>query len=253
MRNTSKNISTATVQNDMVEIKDTSKENMISNIPHFRENAAWWRRLIGWIIDVLPLLILAMATALEYRDPRLQQFYFVWFYILYYTSYCIILEGIFSCTLGKLMTGTIVLDSETFDKPPFGQILVRSFARHIPFDIFSFIALKPRGWHDSISNTMVTTVKSRNLDKNGSVEIDLESGNNFQKRMNKLKKSKKGVYRLIITLSIILPLIISTIAESLARYSYGETFLGVLVLTLFIYWTIVCIGLWIYEGFEEKN
>jgi len=212
------------------------------------QKAEWWRRLIGWLIDALPIMILSMAIAQENREPEMQQVYFVLFYI----PYCIILEGIFNRTLGKLVTGTIVISSRTFEKPSFGQILGRSFSRLIPFDGLSFISSNPRGWHDSIPNTMVTTIKSIRIYTTGTTKIDYSSANFLQKRILKLKSLKKGIYRIIITLSIFLPLIVAIIAESNARYSDGETFFGVLILSLVIYWILVFVGLWIYEGFEDE-
>lgn len=131
------------------------------------ERAEWWRRLLGWLIDFFPIWILSIAR------PDMQLVFFV----LIYIPYCIILEGVFNRTLGKLITGTVVISSKTFEKPSFGQILGRSFSRLIPFDGLSFISGKPRGWHDSIPNTLVTTVKSKRIYKTGSVEINYAEGN----------------------------------------------------------------------------
>ncbi|WP_163378466.1 RDD family protein [Cyclobacterium sp. SYSU L10401] len=212
------------------------------------KKAEWWRRLIGWFIDALPIMMLSTAIAQENREPEMQQFYFVMIYVFY----CIILEGLFHRTLGKLVTGTIVINSRTFEKPSFGQVLGRSFSKLIPFDALSFLSRKPRGWHDSIPNTMVTTIKSRRIYKTGSTKVDYSSANFLQKRIIKLKSRKKGVFRLIITLSIFLPLVTSIIAERNDSSSDGEVFFGVLILGLVIYWIVVFVGLWIYEGFEEQ-
>lgn len=72
--------------------------------------------------------------------------------------YYLISEAVFGRTLGKLITGTKVIDSNG-NKPSFQKILIRTFARLIPFEQFSFLANDARGWHDSLSGTWV--VKAR--------------------------------------------------------------------------------------------
>lgn len=69
-------------------------------------------------------------------------------------AYYVIFEGLTGRTLGKLITGTKVVN-ERGEKPSFGQILGRSFSRFIPFDALSFFADDGRGWHDSVPGTYV--------------------------------------------------------------------------------------------------
>ncbi len=68
--------------------------------------------------------------------------------------YYIVLESTTGRTMGKLLTKTRVV---TLDggKPSTGQILGRSFARFIPFEVFSFLGEEGIGWHDSLSKTRV--------------------------------------------------------------------------------------------------
>ena len=69
--------------------------------------------------------------------------------------YFIVMEGIFGVTIGKLLTGTRVVNAKG-GKPSFGQIVGRSFARMIPFEPFSFLfGDNTTGWHDSLSGTRV--------------------------------------------------------------------------------------------------
>ncbi len=68
--------------------------------------------------------------------------------------YYIGLESLFGRTVGKLVTGTIVVN-ELGSKASFGQIIGRSFARLIPFEAFSFLGSTGRGWHDSLPKTYV--------------------------------------------------------------------------------------------------
>ena len=76
--------------------------------------------------------------------------------IFYYTF----TEALFGRTLGKFITGTIVVD-ENGERPSFGTIFKRTLCRLIPFDALSFLG--NRGWHDSISDTYVANKKD--LDK----------------------------------------------------------------------------------------
>jgi uncharacterized RDD family membrane protein YckC len=73
--------------------------------------------------------------------------------------YYIAMEATFGQTLGKMITRTTVVN-EDGNKPSFGQVLGRSFARLIPFEPLS-VLLKgnARGWHDSLPGTYV--VKKR--------------------------------------------------------------------------------------------
>jgi uncharacterized RDD family membrane protein YckC len=70
------------------------------------------------------------------------------------TGYYAVSEGLSGRTLGKLVTGTWVVD-ESGGKPTFWQILGRSAARSIPFEPFSFFGAEPTGWHDRLSETRV--------------------------------------------------------------------------------------------------
>jgi len=71
--------------------------------------------------------------------------------------YYIVLEGIFNCSIGKYLTGTMIVD-EHGRKPSFAKILGRTLCRYIPFEAFSFFGKNPRGWHDSMSGTFVVKV-----------------------------------------------------------------------------------------------
>ena len=77
---------------------------------------------------------------------------------LFLFVYYIVFESFSQRTLGKYITGTMVV-MEDGTKPIFKVILLRSLCRMIPFDPFSFLSDKPRGWHDSLVNTYVVNVK----------------------------------------------------------------------------------------------
>jgi len=70
---------------------------------------------------------------------------------IYYTLF----EGFTGRTIGKFITQTKIAVKEEATKPSFQNCLLRSVGRFIPFEFFSFFSLRPIGWHDAISNTIV--------------------------------------------------------------------------------------------------
>ncbi len=75
-----------------------------------------------------------------------------------FLAYYFVLEAATGRTLGKLITGTKVVDQHG-NTPTLGQIAGRTLCRLIPFEAFSFFGTPTRGWHDSIPKTFV--VKTR--------------------------------------------------------------------------------------------
>ncbi|HEY0062282.1 MAG TPA: RDD family protein [Telluria sp.] len=69
-----------------------------------------------------------------------------------YIVYFVFFESIWGRTPAKFILGTKVVTDDG-GKPGFGTILKRTFCRFIPFEPFSFFG--ERGWHDSISDTVV--------------------------------------------------------------------------------------------------
>ena len=76
-------------------------------------------------------------------------------FIIYFSQ-----EFIFGKTLGKLFTGTHVVDIDG-NKPPAWSIVIRTASRLIPFEAFSFLGSNKRGWHDTISDTFVIKDKQK--------------------------------------------------------------------------------------------
>ena len=78
--------------------------------------------------------------------------------MLYYIG----LESLTGVTIGKLVTGTVVVN-ERGQRPTTGQVVGRSFAPIIPFDPFSFLSMTSGGWHDTLSKTHVVKKKALQL------------------------------------------------------------------------------------------
>lgn len=66
--------------------------------------------------------------------------------------YYIACEAGMQTTIGKLATGTVVINQYA-EKPDNASLIGRSFSRLVPFEAFSCFA--DRGWHDKWSNTYV--------------------------------------------------------------------------------------------------
>jgi len=83
-------------------------------------------------------------------------------YLSFAIIYYLLLESLFGRTVGKIVTGSIVVN-ENGIKPSFKIICVRTLCRLIPFEVLSFLSKSARFWHDSFSKTYV--VEKRDLEK----------------------------------------------------------------------------------------
>ena len=126
--------------------------------------AGKWRRFFNFLIDRVGTLgfgfALGAGLGASEWEPGLKFLgqHEIISGLLIMTAYYIILEGMTGRTLGKLLTGTKVVN-ERGEAPSFGQILGRSFSRFIPFEAFSFLADEGRGWHDSVPGTYVVRTR----------------------------------------------------------------------------------------------
>ena len=135
------------------------------------EAAGRWRRFFNWMIDRVCFTLLILATAFVYAiwlDSQgdaaglaaMEEEHFLRDLALTFGAmlvYYIPMEGFFGLTIGKLVTGTRVVD-EHGGRPTWGQVVGRTFSRLIPFEPFSVLFStdgKIRGWHDSLSGTWV--------------------------------------------------------------------------------------------------
>lgn len=127
--------------------------------------ASKWQRFFNWLVDAVAYYLMAMAVAavaiavggastlawLEGLGFWGEQALGMLILIMYYIP----METIFGFTVGKLVTGTRVVN-ENGEKPNLVQVILRTVARFIPFEPFSvLLTAETRGWHDSLSGTYV--------------------------------------------------------------------------------------------------
>ena len=73
--------------------------------------------------------------------------------LLVFFLYYFISEALTARTIGKLITGTVVV-TKNGEKPSLKAIAIRSASRLVPFEAFSFLGNNV-GWHDKWSDTYV--------------------------------------------------------------------------------------------------
>jgi len=126
------------------------------------------QRLLNYVIDTIIIYILIFGVsfitaiiatyigATGFLD-WLQNINGLEEYLIYFLimiPYFTLMESIFSKSIGKFITKTMVV-LEDGSKPESGTVLRRTVCRIIPFDGLSFLGTPSRGWHDSITDTYV--------------------------------------------------------------------------------------------------
>ncbi len=84
--------------------------------------------------------------------------------------YYVILKSYFSRTIGKYITGTIVVKIDG-SKPKTIDILARTLLRIVPFEYFTFLRGRQPGWHDEYSKTFVVVKAKLESSKNEFLEF----------------------------------------------------------------------------------
>ena len=122
------------------------------------------QRATGFIIDALicyPLMLLTkilpgiigIFTLLDIDTGSFSNFPAWMITLLFYYLLC---EGIWHRTIGKLITGTRVVQTSG-SNPAFNKIILRTFIRFIPLEFLTYLEKnkQPNGWHDRWSDTRV--------------------------------------------------------------------------------------------------
>lgn len=110
-----------------------------------------------------------IAYDLENLNPWLDRLITAIIYSIFYMICESLLRG---RTVGKFITKTKVI-MEDGERPKVSDIILRSLCRIIPFEGFSFLGEKGRGWHDSMSDTYVVDIAKFKAKKEGESGIDL--------------------------------------------------------------------------------
>ena len=113
-------------------------------------------RLLNFIIDTIFYFILVIVITLilkNYISKENLKIFLVIFYYLYY----LIMEFLTGQTVGKMITKTRIFNAGDDSRPGFLQILIRTLARIIPIDIFSYL-FTVNGIHDNLSKTYLKKI-----------------------------------------------------------------------------------------------
>lgn len=134
---------------------------------------------------------------------------------IYLIGYYVICESVWGRTVGKLVTGTKVVDKDG-NKPSLLRILGRSFARWIPFEALSFLTSGfPIGWHDSLSKTYVVSSAY-------SVE-DVKRINPEEVKKATVNSAAVTIITIVVAVLIIIPIIGITSSVILASLNSART------------------------------
>ena len=137
-----------------------------------QEYAGFWIRAWASIIDTILMLIIIMpilfaiyGADLWVRESFVAGFWdFIFQYIL--PAIAVIILWIYkSATPGKMLTGLIIVDAKTGEKPSTGQFIVRYLGYYVSIIPLSLgiiwvgIDKRKQGWHDKLAGTVVIKKK----------------------------------------------------------------------------------------------
>jgi uncharacterized RDD family membrane protein YckC len=108
-------------------------------------------RLYNFLIDSAVFIIVVILFSMLLNDHIVQKD-LKYIIILVYYLYYFIMEWTTGQTVGKIITKSKVVSSDTHQKPRVFNILIRTLCRLIPFDFFTYIFI-PMGIHDRVSKT----------------------------------------------------------------------------------------------------
>lgn len=115
------------------------------------------KRMLNLFLDQFAIVIiwfvLVFLVSNLYRPLLKSELILLSMYFLVILIYYVIAESVFSITLGKFVTKTIVITTDG-RKPNLRTILIRTLCRFIPYEAYSFIN-KDIGLHDKYSKTIV--------------------------------------------------------------------------------------------------
>ena len=138
-----------------------------------QEYAGFWIRAWASIIDTILILIIIMPILIAiYGSDFWDSKSFVagsWDFIFQYIlpAIAVIIFWIYkSATPGKMLTGLIIVDAKTGEKPSTRQFIVRYLGYYVSIIPLSLgmiwvgIDKRKQGWHDKLAGTVVIKTKS---------------------------------------------------------------------------------------------
>ncbi|WP_298420772.1 RDD family protein [uncultured Kordia sp.] len=141
-------------------IKIYKKNNGVESIPKYQE-ASKLQRFGHYFIDFFMIVFLFSKFIFTMSDVIKDLVYFIGdrltMFLLYFivsTFYYLLFETLFKATPGKYLMYTGIIHAKD-NRISFGQIVIRTLSRRIPFEAFSFLGTTTNGWHDKLSNTVV--------------------------------------------------------------------------------------------------
>lgn len=242
------------------------------NLARYNEHSViWWRRFISAFIDIFSFFSLSYPIVffLDSYDNSLIEFYLLFFLPLTSLS-MFIQESMFSRTLGKAVMGTYVANVHTNQKSSASKLFKRMLLRCLPFEFLSLIDYKPITPKDYYSETVVVHKNDfdftevapyyeekeilKNVVNAENPTIVIMILDYLKTIQNHFKKKLNRIYRLVLLLSIITPYLS---LEYVFAQDYKPSNIGLftlptvvnLILVFIIYWILVLVGIWIYEGF----
>ena len=123
--------------------------------------AAWWKRLINGIVDILVIgLLVSLPFSLLFPTQDLMTTGdYSWEVYLYFTivflGYYTLFEWATGRTPAKYITNTKVANAGEGTRPGLLTSFLRAVSRLIPLESLSFLAKRPVGWHDALPGSMV--------------------------------------------------------------------------------------------------
>lgn len=123
---------------------------------HFMLDRVFFYILDAIVEIAIGIIVVFIGFEHSFGSQWLQPLLSLFTYFVIYPGYYLFFEYFMQGTPGKLILGRVVIN-EYGEKPTFGQILGRSYARIVPFEAFS--CFSGLGWHDSWTETMVIRKK----------------------------------------------------------------------------------------------
>ncbi|SFT69820.1 Uncharacterized membrane protein YckC, RDD family [Lishizhenia tianjinensis] len=121
--------------------------------------SSFWDRVRDLVADYLLILIIHLLIYFKFfYIPGENNFIFISLYWTVHFSYYILFESILGLTPGKFLNKCRVVNNE-FKKASFGQVLIRTVIRNIPFQFITIFTPYQKPLHDLLSKTWVVRVK----------------------------------------------------------------------------------------------